>query len=420
MPSAPDRNEEASAPAPANRGAVTPLEAATIKKDVEATRIFSGRIFPFAVIPLGYAKIIVTRKTPTAAVDRKGNLYVNPDFWLGLNATSRRTVLIHEAMHLCLCHPQRAKGYNPRLFNIAADAKINESLPEGWFEKLPQHVNYNSLLNALDVSRQELEQASTEEIAKMLEKASPSVSVALHPDLVDTLETDPSDAVVQEGEPPLEDDPEKAWRNMCQRAHVLSKMAGSSPASLEREILEVVERRPPWRVVVRNVISSGMPADMSFCAPSRRSDDLPGTLRNQHRGWFLIDTSGSIDERTLASFLGFVKHCARNAALKVVAWDAAAYEPINARTPSDVAHKVAPKMKGGGGTTISPALEKALAKIAPGDGVVILTDGHISDLDQETAQSLFASLAKKAAYAIYAYTERSAAPPGFVPVRVEV
>lgn len=87
-----------------------------------------------------YLNKIQTKEIPTMGVGviRRtdlGLLY-NPDFLLSLTSNELRAVLQHEALHLLLHHIVRSSffSYNPKLFNIAADAAINchiTGLPKG-------------------------------------------------------------------------------------------------------------------------------------------------------------------------------------------------------------------------------------------------------------------------------------------------
>lgn len=80
-----------------------------------------------------------TDKIPTAGVSITDgiNLYINPKFWNELSFMMAMEVLEHEVMHVVYLHPLRMKEIgdelnqeNAKLHNIAADAKINENLPE--------------------------------------------------------------------------------------------------------------------------------------------------------------------------------------------------------------------------------------------------------------------------------------------------
>jgi len=84
----------------------------------------------FAVIPV---------RTPglgTFAVDRHWRLYLDPVILLRWESPTTAAVLLHEAGHLLREHHARAITLgvdSPRLWNLAADAEINDDLLEaGW------------------------------------------------------------------------------------------------------------------------------------------------------------------------------------------------------------------------------------------------------------------------------------------------
>lgn len=69
---------------------------------------------------------------PTAGVDAQGNLVINAEWFNTLNIRQVEAVLYHEALHIVLKHRARGRkwGGNPRAYNVAADAHINEHLPD--------------------------------------------------------------------------------------------------------------------------------------------------------------------------------------------------------------------------------------------------------------------------------------------------
>ena len=81
-----------------------------------------------------------TTRVPTLAVGLNGVnvvLYINPDFWFGMNMDERLGVCKHEMLHLCFMHLVSSEKYaNHKVDNIATDAEINqyirpEFLPKG-------------------------------------------------------------------------------------------------------------------------------------------------------------------------------------------------------------------------------------------------------------------------------------------------
>lgn len=69
-----------------------------------------------------------TMEIPTAAVgasDMRYVLYVNPMFYGALSKDEARAILQHEIYHLLNHHLARGKGYDPYMWNVAADLSIN-------------------------------------------------------------------------------------------------------------------------------------------------------------------------------------------------------------------------------------------------------------------------------------------------------
>jgi predicted metal-dependent peptidase len=404
------------------------LDVSGIKSDIRDVRIFAGRYFPFVVIPLSYARIIASEHAPTAGVDEKGTLIVNPAWWTGLDIESKRYVTIHECLHICLCHPFRAKGFNREAYNICADGKVNHAITQanvsGVDFKHDGLVTLNTLATITRLRVEDLEKMSTEEIVKILESCgNPSGSEKGQSETQDSFGDDLLNGevygeTVQEGDcsvnfPKTEEDLKQAWKQLCEKAKAFAKQAGTMPASLERIVDEILEVKPPWQVTVRFGLRNSSTFDSSFAYPNRRSDDLPGPLGYNKTVFCLIDTSGSIGQEELSCFLGITKHESRNASLRVICWDAQAYDVLKAEKPSEVARKVATKMKGGGGTVCLPVLQRVYKLMNAGDAVLLLSDGEIFDAGKAETQDWFRRVAAKAGFAMIGYTHKPVEAPGF-------
>ncbi len=211
-----------------------------------------------------------------------------------------------------------------------------------------------------------------------------------------------------------------AWKQLCEKAKAFAKQAGTLPASLERIADEILEVKPPWQTTLRFGLRNSSIVDSSFAYPNRRTDDLPGPVGYSSTVWCLVDTSGSIGQEELGQFLGIAKHEARNASLRVVAWDAQAYDVLKAERPSEVARKIASKMKGGGGTVCLPALQRVYKLMGAGDSVIMLTDGDIYDTETEGTQQWFRRVADKAGFAMIGYTHKPVEAPGFNKAFIEL
>lgn len=401
-----------------------------LRQDLRDIRIFCSRYFPFVVIPLSYMRIVATDKVPTAGVDERGVLAINPEWWFSLSVEARRFVALHESLHTVLLHPFRRKGFDKQLYNLAADGKVNGAIRNagvsGVEYSYQDEVTLEKIANAIGFKVEDLQRMSTEEIARELEKKAVKTYIGgagkLDEDLIDG---EAEGEVVQEGDPSVSGNKslgelEREWKLILERSRDFAKQAGNMPAGLERIVEEVLEVKPPWYITLRFGLRNHSKQDSSFAYPSRRGDEYPGYYGYRYTVWCLIDTSGSISEDELKHFLGVLKHEARRADVYAIPWDGEAYEVLKAVKPADVARRIAPRMRGGGGTVIAPALRKVYSLMNLGDAVIVLTDGDIFDVENEETKALFGKVSSKAGFAMVGYTHSPVEVSGFAVSRLEL
>ena len=408
------------------------MDVEQLRQDIRDVRIFCGRYFPFVVMPLSYLRIVSTKTVPTAGVDERGTFAINPEWWAGLSVEAKRFVAIHESLHVVLCHPFRRKGFNRTIYNIAADGKVNDAIRganvSGVEYRYGDEVTLEMISRETGIGVEALHRMSTEEIARELERFAQRAvgefaggGSNLKGDLLDG---EAEGETVQEGDKTVGKDKsrgelEREWKRILERARDFAKQAGSMPAGLERLVSEVLEVKPPWHLTLRFGVRNHSKQDSSFAYPSRRGDDYPGYYGYRYSTWCLIDTSGSISEEELRHFLGIVKFEAKRADIYAIPWDGEAYEVLKATRPDEVARKIAPKMRGGGGTVIKPALSKVLNLMRAGDAVIVLTDGEIFDAEEGETQNLFRKISAKAGFAMLGYTHKPVEAPGFTKARID-
>lgn len=68
-------------------------------------------------------------KIPTACTDGI-TMKLNPEWFMSLPLSSRKTLIMHEIWHVARLHTLRFDGKNHKLWNIACDIKINNALKE--------------------------------------------------------------------------------------------------------------------------------------------------------------------------------------------------------------------------------------------------------------------------------------------------
>ena len=106
---------------------------------LQAARLWLNGRHPFYASLLGHMRIVVTNdpRIDTAAVDATDNLYINPDFFLGLPSVQKRGFLCsHEVLHPGLGIFERSVGHDHEISNQAHDHVINNILTHddpSWF-----------------------------------------------------------------------------------------------------------------------------------------------------------------------------------------------------------------------------------------------------------------------------------------------
>lgn len=205
--------------------------------------------------------------------------------------------------------------------------------------------------------------------------------------------------VIREGDGSLyegsESELEERWKEVLENAQLAAKMAGREPVgALLAELDSILRPKVDWRALLRAAVSIGLQRHIStWKRLSRKSDNFPGFQRFGLREVYtLIDTSGSISKQELEQFLGEIYGAAKCAKVLVRCFDADVYERLEVKRPSD-AKVIAKKMRGGGGTRITPALKKTLQEMRSGSVVVVMTDGYL--FDEEEAKPLFTAIATR-------------------------
>jgi len=194
------------------------------------------------------------------------------------------------------------------------------------------------------------------------------------------------------------------------------KSIGRVPGYAEHLLNELLKPKVDWRRLLRGYLSKGLGKKIkrTWTRPSRKYPMFPGKemLRIQ-KVVVLVDTSGSIEEKELQQFVSEVYGIAKEVAeVIVIPWDATAYDPIVIKRHTDIKNV---KLTGGGGTEILPALQLLDKKFSDSDMVVILSDWHIGDLENEETIDLL----KKYRDRIVAVTT-SANPPNFLPTQIKI
>jgi predicted metal-dependent peptidase len=324
----------------------------------------------------------------------------NPAFVAGLSRGVLRTCIAHETMHCATLHHTRREGRDPRRWNIACDHAINPLLAEAGFD-LPDGALTDPAYAGM----------SAEDIYDRLpaddDADGDDGTGRDDPDGNDPGNDDPgglggvSDPppgggagdAGQSGPPDPSGQPgarviapssadlarqEEEWAIATAQAEATAKAMGVGAGDAARAIREQVAPKLDWRAVLRRYLSAAAKSDYAWTPPNRRHIArglyLP-SLRSDTLGPVVVavDTSGSIDDATLAGFsaeIAAILDEAAPEAVHVVYCDAAV-KATERFEPGDPVHLTP---QGGGGTAFRPVFDwVAQADIQP-VCVVYLTD----------------------------------------------
>lgn len=106
-------------------------------KNIKTKMLIKYPFFGSVVVNLKYKE---TRGISTAGTDGK-TIYYNPDYLSKLTENQQVFVLAHEICHVAFNHILRSEGKNPRIWNIATDAIINQMLIKDGLEKVANLID---------------------------------------------------------------------------------------------------------------------------------------------------------------------------------------------------------------------------------------------------------------------------------------
>jgi predicted metal-dependent peptidase len=297
-------------------------------------------------------------RIPTACTDGVRVLF-NPAFVDSLTAVELDAVMVHELLHAALLHVPRRGTRDPYLWNVAADIVINGMIRKDKGLKLP-------LNPCID---RKLENHEVEEVYEVLRsRSSPPDITWIGVDLI------PGDEAGNESH---HHEIKAYWRQSLQQAAAVQRMHGQGdlPTGLQRLIDGITDpqidwRSALWRFLVRTPVDfTGF--DRRLIGRGIYLEALDGESVSVR---IAIDTSGSISDEQLGTFLSEVREILRlypQIDCELYYADAALHGPF---TPD---HDDFEKPVGGGGTCFEPFFDHMEKQFHTHNHAVLvyLTDG---------------------------------------------
>jgi predicted metal-dependent peptidase len=312
-------------------------------------------------------------------------IYINPNFpW---TYGQLQFVMAHELLHVGLRHEARRQGRDHFLWNIACDYVINAWLVEMGVGEMPTP----SLMLDLALGfEHESAEALYDRIVKDLR-------------LMRRLQKERTLRGVGKSDM-LSDRPPSWWTGMgCdldtfyRRAltegldlHLAQAKRGLLPGDLIEEIRSILQPPIPWDVKLGQWLDNYFPpvtAKRSFSRASRRQSSTPDIPRAVYikplelmaarTFGVVLDTSGSMDSRTLAQGLGAIASYALSREVpevRVIQCDAGIHD-MGYVEPERLLETV--EVKGRGGTVLMPAIDRleSAANFPKDAPILVITDG---------------------------------------------
>jgi predicted metal-dependent peptidase len=334
----------------------------------------------FASLLLDLTEVVETTHLPdgaqlgTCATDGH-HLWINPESFAKYTIDERIGLLAHEIDHIIFQHMARMKAYvqlglgpdldrfSVKKFNHAADYIINAHLTQQGF-KLPLGSLQNSQVTADDI---------VDEVYLKLPKD----------------EDDKDDGPDQhvEGDPQQQADTPTVQAAL-KKAQEMAKMQGKGAGGLERFIDEFCSPKISWQEHLRKALMANTRGRdvYTWQRPNRRKLAtaphvyMPGRAGLQGPEIAVeIDTSGSIGEEELKTFLGELSGIMdeiQPRKIHVMYVDDALHGDVIELEDSNELAELGHKAGGGGGTDMTVVFSEIESRQIPAESVVIFTDGY--------------------------------------------
>tara|TARA_B100000085_G_scaffold106992_1_gene97539 strand:+ start:7094 stop:8539 length:1446 start_codon:yes stop_codon:yes gene_type:complete len=332
---------------------------------------------------------------PTAATDGR-YMYYNVQFFYKMNIDETMFVIAHEILHCVYDHIGRREDRNPKLHNIAADYKVNNTLVHERCGKMPHFVQGYQDFKYNDWTSEEIYDELFKEFENSLEDLE-ALGELLdeHVDWGDTEgeETNSASGGAQgkaskKKGPPRKYSKEELRKirdeikdSMLQSAQAAG--AGNVPGDVARLIKELTEPKMNWQDFVEQQIQSTIRDDYTFIRPSRKSWQsgaiLPGMNFAQTIDVALgLDMSGSIGDLQARDMISEVHGMMQQYSeyrIQIWCFDTKVYN-YDVFTHDDGRDITEYNIKGGGGTDFECNWEYMKENDIQPKKFIMFTDGY--------------------------------------------
>jgi predicted metal-dependent peptidase len=316
---------------------------------------------PFFASILMKRQIQIDMSIPTAAVDQRGQIYLNPEFAEGLSVEQLVFLLCHEVGHVIGQHALRRGARTPGKWNKAGDAWINDML------KAAQIGDF--IEGGVDMP------GSKDETVDVIYNKLPDDPDGGGPGGI-------GNDLIERGGPVGPDEANRIdaeTRVEVAQAAQAAKAQGKMPAALSKIIADLIDPGTPWYDILERYMVAFTKGDYTWSRPNRRFGDvyLPSVGQVAQMGEVVlqIDVSGSISQKELAYYNG---HMARILEMCQPSRVHAIYVDTNVCKHDifEQGEEVKLEFYSGGGTDMEEGFRYIEKEGIDAEVIVVMTDGY--------------------------------------------
>lgn len=306
----------------------------------------------------------------TAATD--GNkIYYNPEFLGGLTIEEQIFILAHEVCHIAFNHISRRKDKDKNLWNIATDAVINQLLKKDGLKMLdglidiPEAIDYDA-----ETYYEKLLQGQKENPDFDRKAGNDSHEMWENTDIKEIGKTD----ALEKEDDISEKDAFKKNRELKKKQleDLKRSLIKDTVTSNEFNMSNVGSASSliDWRYILKETINYDV--DWSYKNATIENGVITANLEDKALPVteILLDTSGSINEDLLRTFLRECKNILKHSKVLVGCFDTIFYGFKELRTEQDIDNM---RFVGGGGTNFDVAVNAFSRR---SENKIIFTDGE--------------------------------------------
>lgn len=333
---------------------------------------------------------IISDSVPTAGVDARGKLYVNPKFLATLTVDKVVFLLAHETLHIAFQHALREGDRDHETWNIACDAVINQLLMKeriGEFitggVDMPQYADSDAESVYADLIKEQKKQGG--------KGGDGGYSISADP-LGNDVDTTGASGMTETEKAAVKSE----IRQAVAEAQTSARMQGKGEGSLFRTIDNLLKVKTPWHSILERFMVGLAKQELSWSRANRRYARiayLPSISSTPSMGGVVIgvDTSGSISNEELGKFLGHMNAIFEQCHpewVKVVYCDDEIHHVDE--FDKDDGEITAGKIEGCGGTDMTRIFDWIEDEGIEPDVCIVFTDGYTPYPDETPCDTVWA------------------------------